>query len=78
MTTISLKVPPALERRLRKLADESGRSRSEIIRNAVERFAAESSGRGDSCLTLASDLIGCVDGPADLSHNKKRLERFGR
>jgi hypothetical protein len=48
-----------------------------VIREALERFLNEAPAHPDSCLALASDLIGCVEGPADLSHNKKLLEGFG-
>ena len=78
MTTMSLKVPEVLERRLARLAESRGASRSEVIREALERFLNEASAHPDSCLALASDLIGCVEGPADLSHNKKLLAGFGK
>jgi predicted DNA-binding protein len=77
VTTVSLKVPAVLEQRLARLAKSRGASRSEVIREALERLLNEASDHPDSCLALASDLIGCVEGPADLSHNKKRLEGFG-
>ncbi len=77
MTTVSLKVPAVLEQRLARLAKSRGASRSEVIREALERFLNEASTHPGSCLALASDLIGSVEGPADLSHNKKRLEGFG-
>ena len=77
MTTVSLKVPPALEQRLARLAKSRGASRSAVIREALERLLNEASAHPDSCLALASDLIGSVEGPADLSHNKKHLEGFG-
>lgn len=78
MPTMSLKVPDVLERRLTLLAESRGASRSAVIRDALERFLDETSPHPDSCLALASDLIGCVEGPADLSHNKKLLEGFGK
>ncbi len=78
MTTISLKIPTGLERRLRHLARKRGTSRSALIRDAVERFVAQDAGRRDSCLAVASDLIGSTVGPTDLSYNKKRLKGFGR
>jgi hypothetical protein len=31
-----------------------------------------------SCLDIAKKYIGCVEGPADLSTNKKYFEGFGR
>jgi predicted DNA-binding protein len=75
--TVSLKVPAALEQRLARLAKSRGASRSAVIREALERLLNEASAHPDSCLALASDLIGSVEGPADLSHNKKHLEGFG-
>ncbi len=77
MTTISLKVPEALDFRLTQIAEKSGASKSELIRGALERMVATKHTSKDSCLSMASDLIGCVDGPADLSHNKKRMKGFG-
>ena len=78
MTTVSLKMPVALEQRLARLARSRGASRSAVIREALERLLTEASAHPDSCLALASDLVGCVEGPADLSHNKKHFEGFGR
>ena len=78
MTTISFKVPAALERRLTQVAERRGTTRSAVIRHALERFVEKDTGRSDSCLAIAAELIGCVEGPADLSHNKKRLAGFGR
>ena len=77
MTTISLKVPEVLDFRLAQIAEKSGSSKSELIRNALERLVATKSARKCSCLSMASDLIGCVEGPADLSHNKKHMKGFG-
>ena len=77
MTTVSLKVPAVLEQRLARLAKSRGASRSAVIREALERLLNEASPHPDSCLALASDLIGSVQGPADLSHHQKRLEGFG-
>ena len=78
MTTVSLKVPDVLEQRLARLAASRGATRSELIREAIERFLHEASAHPESCLARASDLVGSVDGPADLSHNKKHMDGFGR
>jgi predicted DNA-binding protein len=78
VTTISLRIPEALDRRLRRIAEKRGVSRSEVIREAVERFARAAPDAADSCLAAATDLVGCVQGPADLSCNKRRLEGFGK
>ena len=34
--------------------------------------------RPNSCLDLAKDLIGSVEGPSDLSFNKKYLKGYGQ
>lgn len=78
MTTVSLKIPTALRRRLAQVAERRGTSRSTVIRDALEQYVEGNAGRDDSCLAIAADLIGCVNGPADLSSNKKRLAGFGR
>jgi predicted transcriptional regulator len=78
MTTISLKIPTTLEQRLADLARKRGTSRSEVVRSALERLVDDEDVRPGSCLALMSDLVGSVDGPLDLSHNKKRLEGFGK
>jgi predicted DNA-binding protein len=78
MPTISLKIPVALDRRLRRIAEVRQTTRSAVIRAAIEHLAAESAERTGSCLALASDLIGCVEGPADLASNKQHLQGFGQ
>jgi len=78
VTTVSLKMPDVLERRLARLATSRGTTRSDLIREALERLLTDASAHSDSCLALASDLIGSVEGPADLSHNKAHLEGFGK
>lgn len=78
MTTISLKISPSLEQRLKLLARKRGISRSALIRDAVEEYMARGAGRRESILTVVADLVGSVEGPADLSHNKKHLKDFGQ
>jgi len=78
MTTISLKIPEDLAQRLTRLAAERGTSRSAVVREAIRRYAEQAPAEAESCLTLAADLIGSAEGPADLSHNKGHLAGFGR
>ena len=77
MTVISLKIPMDLGDRLRHIAAARGMSRSAVIREAAERYIEQTASREDSCLSLASDLVGSVDGPRDLSSNKARMKGFG-
>ncbi|MHC4470167.1 MAG: ribbon-helix-helix domain-containing protein [Planctomycetota bacterium] len=74
MRIISVKLPEELDRLLTKLARSRGASRSSIIRRALESFARTT---GDSVAAAAADLVGCVEGPADLSTAKRHLAGFG-
>ena len=72
-------MPENLAAKLAAVARKRGRSKSAVIRQLLE----EQLDRGlavpaDSCLELAADLVGCVEGPGDLSFNKRRLEGLGR
>lgn len=77
MTVVSLKTSTHLDARLRRIATARGLSRSAIIREAAERYVEETATHRDSCLTLASELIGLVSGPPDLSSNRERMKGFG-
>jgi hypothetical protein len=82
MKTLSLKLPARLSARLERAAKKRGQSKSEIVRAALEQFlngapAAPSAARPMSVLDLAGDLVGCVEGPGDLTTNPKHMEGFG-
>jgi len=80
MKTISLKLPERLLRRLESAARERGESKSELVRTALEQMLnGAGTGKGPvSALDLAGDLVGCGEGPGDLSTNPKYMEGFGR
>jgi predicted transcriptional regulator len=79
MKLLSLKVPDALDHRLTHAASCRKSSKSEVVRDALIAFLAETGGdRAGSALTLAKDLAGCVTGPSDLSVNPAHLKQFGR
>lgn len=63
---------------LRRLARSSGRTKSEILREALLRFSeshAEGS-LGEGPYVLISDLVGVAEGgPDDLARNHKRAYR---
>jgi predicted transcriptional regulator len=75
MKTVSLKLPPSLNVRLERAAKERGQSKSEVVRAALEQFL--SGERPMSALELAGDLVGCAEGPGDLSANPEHMEGFG-
>ncbi len=79
MKTLSLKLPDSLFRKLASAARQRGESRSTLVRDAIETFiTADNHAPKGSCLDLAKDLAGCVNGPADLSFNKTRLRGYGQ
>ena len=79
MKTLTVKVPEELDAKLTRLAAKRGASRSALIRTALEELTTtDEAVQPHSCLDLAKDLLGQVDGPADLSHNKKHLKGYGR
>lgn len=74
MRIVSVKLPEDLDRLLTELARRRGASRSSIIRRALESFARTT---GRSVAEVAADLVGCVEGPADLSTAKRHFAGFG-
>jgi predicted transcriptional regulator len=82
MKAISLKLPETLHAKLEWAAKTSSASKSDIVRAALEEFLANGREprveRTLSALELAGDLVGCVEGPGDLSTNPKYVEEFGK
>ncbi len=79
MKTVSLRLPDSLAARLAACARNSGQSQSAVVRGLLEEGLAAGNGkRRPSCLDLAGDLAGCLEGPGDLSVDKKYMEGFGR
>ena len=79
MKTISVKIPEDLDLRLTAVAEKRRESKSAVIRSALDHFVNTNDGMTpNSCLDLAKDLVGAVEGPSDLSHNDKHLEGYGR
>ena len=79
MRTVSLKLPDDLEARLERAALTRGRSKSDVVRRALARYLPGEERRDDrsSFLSLAAGLVGCVDGPPDLSENPRHLDGYG-
>ncbi len=79
MKTISVKVPEELDLKLTAVAARRRESKSALIRAALDYIVKSSEAiTPSSCLDLAKDLIGSVEGPSDLSYNKKHLKGYGR
>jgi Arc/MetJ-type ribon-helix-helix transcriptional regulator len=77
MKTISVKLPEPVADWLERHAKETKRTRSAVIRAALERERAGKH-RPKSCRDLLADLEGFFDGPPDLSTNPKHMEGFGQ
>lgn len=77
MKTLSLKVLEALDLRLSRLVANTGVSKSDAIRAALEAYleAAGNAANG-SVLDLAGDLTGCVKGPGDLSTHPRHMKTY--
>lgn len=78
MQPISVKLPGNTRRRLDAAASRRGVPRSELVRQAVERMLAEDAGFRPVVADLVADLVGTVDGPADLSTSPEHMAGFGR
>jgi hypothetical protein len=79
MKSISLKLPDDLNAKLEQISNERGAAKSDIVRDALEAyFAGQKNGARISCLDLARDLAGSIDGPADLATNPKYMRGYGR
>jgi len=75
MRALSLKLPDALERQLARLAQKRQMSRSALIREAIEAFTVRSR---TSVTAAATDLVGSLKGPVDLSTSSKHLDGYGQ
>jgi predicted transcriptional regulator len=77
--TVTVKLPETLARRLKSMAARRGETQSALVREALrthlERGSEPASG---SCLELARDLAGSLEGAADLSTNRRHLRGYGR
>ena len=79
MKTLTVKVPEKMDLKLAAIAAKRGESKSDLIRTAIISILKENETvNQNSCLDLAKDLVGSVEGPSDLSCNKKHLKGYGK
>lgn len=76
MRTLSLKLPVELDAMLVSAAQQAGTTKSAVAREALKAFFEDGS-PASSCLALARDLAGSVDGPPDLSVGKRHFAGYG-
>ncbi len=76
MKMMSLKLPDDLLREVEEEARRTGLTKSQVIRRLVEEgFKHKRKAKSPvSCADLAGDLIGSLNGPPDLSTNRRYLE----
>jgi hypothetical protein len=74
--TVSVKLPTPMAAWLTQQAKELRRSKSALIRQALEQQRIKR-GKG-TCLDLMEDLCGSIRGPRDLSTNPKHMQGFGK
>ena len=79
MKTLTVKVPEDLDLKLTAVAAKRRESKSALIRAALDHILKSSEAiTPNSCLDLAKDLSGSVEGPSDLSYSNKHLKGYGR
>jgi Arc/MetJ-type ribon-helix-helix transcriptional regulator len=76
--TISLNLPDMLARKLDREVKRSGRSKSDIVRAALENTFQTKGKKRATFFELTSHLVECGRSPGDLSTNKKHLDDYGK
>lgn len=75
MKNISLKIPEFLDSQIVALANLSNKNKSELIREILEDYLI--SRQSSNKLSGIDEIVGSIEGPKDLSHNKKYLQDLG-
>jgi len=79
MKTVTVKLPDRLFAKLTKAAKNGRTTKSAVVRKALEAYLnSKRSAKKGSFLELAGDLVGCVEGPGDLSYNPEHMRDFGK
>jgi hypothetical protein len=84
MSTLTVKLSPALGAALTDASLRAQLTKSEVVRRAVIAYLVpggphEGGAKPVSALALAGDLVGCfAGGPSDLASNPRHLDGFGQ
>jgi Arc/MetJ-type ribon-helix-helix transcriptional regulator len=79
MGTLTVKLSQPLQAKLDALVKKRGLSKSDLVREAIERLVDGAERRPQvSVHDLIKDLIGPGRGPKDLSTNPKHMKGFGK
>ena len=76
---LSIRLPKSLRRRIDALSESTGKSDSEIARQAIEQYLDRTPASPSAYdVALKAGWIGCFNsGIGDLSTNPKHMEGFG-
>jgi len=80
MNTLTIKIPPQLEREIVLASEREHLTKSELVRRALVAYISQRNAAvpAMSALEQAGDLVGCFSGgPSDLSSNPRHLDDFG-
>lgn len=76
---ITIRIEESLRERLDLMAQTSGKTESEVVRDALEDYIVRNPPVTCYDLFKKAGFIGCYkNGPKDLSTNPKYMEDFGR
>lgn len=75
MRTVSFKLPKDLDQAVTEIARRRHSTRSAVVREAIEALTRD---QGGSVLARAADLVGSVEGPADLSISPRHMTGYGK
>ncbi|MDB4474116.1 ribbon-helix-helix domain-containing protein [Opitutaceae bacterium] len=77
MPTVTVKMTPSQHARLQREAKKRRTSQSAVLREAFDNLGSESTTKKPSFAERAAHLIGCLEGPADLSARSKEMKGYG-
>jgi predicted transcriptional regulator len=79
MKTVCLRLPEAVADRLAAMARKRGQSKSAVLRAILDTSLTEADPAAEgSCLEMAAALAGSIEGPPDLSADKRHLRGYGQ
>ncbi len=77
MPNVSVKLTPVQHARLKQVARLRRTSQSEVLRDAFDKLEDSEPYPPGSFAEKASHLIGCLDGPGNLSELSKSMDGYG-
>jgi hypothetical protein len=72
---LTVRLDEAASQQLAEESKRTKRSKGQIVREALADYLRR---KRPNALQAARKYVGCVDGPSDLSTNKKHLANLGR